>query len=76
MSDNELIRPHDPFSGHAVPGADEETAEPESPPETTDTPPAEPETKTPEPKAPAKRRAPRRRRPTRAEADAAAKAAK
>jgi hypothetical protein len=78
MSDDELIRPHDPFSGHETPPAVDDTAEPEKAQE-EQPPPAEPaksETPPPAPEkkvAPKRRAAPRRRRVSKADADAAAK---
>lgn len=67
MSDGELIRPHDPFSGHVTPSA---AAEPEEATEPPQEPPPPPEPA--EEKAPPKRRGRRPRRvPTKAEVEAA-----
>jgi hypothetical protein len=64
MSEGDLIRPHDPFSGHEEPAAADDTTEPAKPAE-EQTPAPEP---TPKPPArrvarkPAKKPTPRRRR--------------
>jgi hypothetical protein len=80
MSADELIRPHDPFSGHETPVPADDTAEPESGQEQPPPPPeaAKEEKPPPAPKterkpAPRRRAAPRRRRVSKAEAEAAAK---
>jgi hypothetical protein len=59
MTDDELIRPHDPFSGHEAPAPAKDTTEPPKPAE-EQPPPPEPVEK----KAPARRtRRPRRTPP-------------
>ena len=76
MSDDELIRAHDPFSGHDTPVPADDTAEPEKARE-EQPPPPEPVKKAPaaakRPPTTKRRAAPRRRRVSKADADAAAR---
>lgn len=74
MSDD-LIRPHDPFSGHVDPAPADDTIEPVKPPEPP-TPPQEPVKKPVARKTPARRGRRPRRVPTDAEVAEAARKVK
>lgn len=75
MSEGDLIRAHDPFSGHEPPAPAEDTPEPTPVPEAP-TPPPEPAKKAPARKPAARRGRRPRKIPTDAEVEAARAAVK